>query len=675
MSSLTEKAKKLTISGLSREEPPSNYKFVGSLILPAIILVSIAIFLPIILGIIISFTNSSSTTGYFGSEFTLKKYFELLFFGEINSVEFWRYTYQTIFFSVVSVFIEFILGLLFAHILNKDFKGRGLARATLLIPWAIPTVASATIFRYEIFSSADNYGLINGILSLFNMKTTSFFGPDAPILFRLPTLVPYGNIVGDIPITMTMMVAIIIDVWKTTPFITLLILASLQIVSGDLYKAADIAGATGWQKFRYITWPLIKPGVGIALIFRIMQALRVYDAIVVFNDKTVYSMTVQSVQLWSAGQYALSSAIAILLFALIILFAIFIMFFTRRREKVKEEEGAAEVGRVYEKKEELYGVDKFLQSTDLDVQAQVKAPSQRRIKWLKYKKNIKRTLFYLAVIFMCLFCAFPFIWIIIRSFRDPYLIQNAFELIPKKFSFSPYLIIFEASRFTGASFDLALLNSLVLSSLTVLIVIVLASLIAYAIAKFDFPGKNLLNSFIFSMNSLPPLIIIIPFFIQTTFISTIIPFLKLQDNLFTLVIPYAAFNLPLAVFVLIAFFNEIPDELSKAAKVDGASNFQIFRKIILPLTVPGIFTTAILVFIAAWNELLFAQIFLISDSNNTVPLAILRYVFNDLSLQAPWNTGIVLLAATTIATLPLVIVVLIFQRKIISGLTRGAVKG
>ncbi|MBD3198280.1 MAG: ABC transporter permease subunit, partial [Candidatus Lokiarchaeota archaeon] len=669
-----QKTKPTEIKTQEREAPPSDYAFTGSLILPALILIAIAIFLPIIIGIIVSFTNSSAITGFFGTRFTLSNYYELLFFGEIVSDQFWQYTYQTIFFSVVSVVIEFVLGLLFAQILNKKFVGRGLARATLLIPWAIPTVASATIFRYEIFASADNNGLFNGLLQILNLNPVTFFGPDANVLFRLPTLIPYGNIIGDIPITTTMIVAIIIDVWKTTPFITLLILAAIQIVPKDLYKAADIAGANGWQKFRHITWPLIKPGVGIALIFRIMQALRVYDAVVVFDDKTVYSMTVQSVNLWGSGEFALSSAIALILFVLIILFAVFVLLITRRRES-KKKEAKAEVGDVYEKEEKIYQIEDYLESTSLGFQTKLKAPSQRKIDWLRRKLYIKRALFYVAVIFMCFFCAFPFIWIIIRSFRDPYITQTGFELIPKYFSAAPYAIIFEASQFTGASFELALLNSLILSSLTVLVVIIIGSLVAYAIGKFDFPGKSLLNSFIFSMNSLPPLIIIIPFFIQTSFISAILPFITLQDNLFTLVLPYAAFNLPLAVFVLIAFFNEIPDELTKAAKVDGASNFQIFRKIILPLTIPGIFTTGILVFIAAWNELLFAQIFLISDSNNTVPLAILRFVFNDLSLTAPWDTGIVLLAATTIATVPLVIVVLIFQRKIISGLTRGAVKG
>jgi multiple sugar transport system permease protein len=177
------------------------------------------------------------------------------------------------------------------------------------------------------------------------------------------------------------------------------------------------------------------------------------------------------------------------------------------------------------------------------------------------------------------------------------------------------------------------------------------------------------------MNSLPPLIIIIPFYIQIISIASILPFFDLRDNLFGLVLPYAAFNLPLAIFILIAFFREIPEDLWKAAKVDGASNFQIFRKIIFPLTLPGIFTSAILVFIASWNELLFAQIFLTDPMNHTVPRAILRYLRNPQSLTATWDTDIALLAATTISTIPLVLVVLIFQKKIVSGLTSGAVKG
>ncbi|MFW9941590.1 MAG: ABC transporter permease subunit [Candidatus Thorarchaeota archaeon] len=672
--SITFKTEVIELPHKIPEKPPTDTKFVISLILPAIVLLIIAVLIPIVLGIFISFTDSSGKTGYFGSRIgDITSFYEILFKGKRDSKIFWQYTYQTLFFSIVSLSIEFILGLIFAFILNKNFKGRGLARATLLIPWAIPTVASATIFRYEIFAPASEYGLVNSLLALFNFETVHFYGVDADILFNLPVLVPFAPFITEVEIKMTMITAIMIDVWKTTPFITLLILASLQIVPEDLYKAGDIAGTSGWQKFRYISWPLIKPGVGIAIIFRMMQALRVYDAIVVFQDNSVNSMTSQAVSFWLSTDWSYASTVAVLLFALIIIFALFLLYFTRRRETG----GVTEVKELTLEKEETYNVDQFLSSTNISFETRLTPPSQRKINWFKRKIYLRKIGFYLLVVFMCIFCALPFIWIVLRSFRYPYLDmrQDSFEIIPKIFSIESYKLLFQNSRFTGVSFEKALTNSFIVSSLTVLVVIVFGSFIAYAIARFKFRGKKILNSFIFSMNSLPALIIIIPFFIQITAINNLLPFLDLKDNIYTLVIPYAAINLPLGVFVLTAFFNEIPEELWSAAKVDGASNFKIFRKIILPLTIPGIFTTAILVFIASWNELLFAQIFLTSDSNHTVPRAILRFVQNDLSLQASWDTTLTLLAATTLSTVPLVVVVLIFQKKIVSGLTRGAVKG
>jgi multiple sugar transport system permease protein len=147
--------------------------------------------------------------------------------------------------------------------------------------------------------------------------------------------------------------------------------------------------------------------------------------------------------------------------------------------------------------------------------------------------------------------------------------------------------------------------------------------------------------------------------------------------LFPLILPYVAFNLPLGVFLLRSFFAEIPDELILAAKVDGATNFQIFRKILLPLTRPGIFTTAMMVFIFAWNELLFARMFLIqSDQFYTVPLSILQFQKSSSELTGiPWVPELVLNAASIIATLPLIIMVLILQKNIIKGITAGAVKG
>jgi ABC-type glycerol-3-phosphate transport system permease component len=720
-----------------REKPPSNKTFLISLITPSIFIFILIILFPIIIGIIVSFRNSTGTTGYFGDRFTLTNFYWVLFRGDVRTRDFWQYTYQTLFFAGVSIIIEFILGLLFAKLLNKKFRGRGLARATILIPWALPTIASATIFRYEIFAPADQFGLVNNFLELLSLRPVAFFGPDAEVLFKLPTLVPYDPFITEIDITATMFTAIAIDVWKTTPFLTLLILAVLQIVPEDLNKAAEIAGANNWQKFRYITWPLIKPGVGVALVFRMMDALRVYDAIVVFRDKEVRSMTWQAADFWLSGQeYGLASVVAIILFLFIIGFALLITRFSQKETKTR---GSTSKKRKEESTEFSSSSIDMEDEQDItsihESDVKVREFSESKLKLIRIKLRSKKVFFMFAVIFMCLFCAAPFIWILLRSFRDPFIAQTDFEFWPKFFSGRAYGVVFETSEFTGVSFNRALLNGFLLSGLTVVVVLIIGSLIAYALAKFDFSGKVWINGFIFTMTSLPPLIIIIPFFIQTAtisdfflenraissyiililgiifivlsiglyiqpnkykkkhFIATLIVIIivcissfvfmssapadlfDLRDNIFGLVFPYSALNLPLAVFVLQAFFREIPEDLWKAAKVDGASNFQIFRKVILPLTIPGIFTVAILVFIASWNELLFAQIWLVNDINHTVPRAILRFVQSPLSLTADWDTDIALMAATSIATVPLVILVLIFQKKIISGLTRGAVKG
>ena len=750
---------------IERLEPPKNTKFIISLLSPAVVIFALVIMIPIILGIFLSFRIEFDINNPFGERFTLLNYFQLLGYNNVNSRGFWQYTYQTLFFSVVSLILEFLLGLVFALILNKNFKGRGIARATLLIPWAIPTVASATLFKFEIFNSAEEYGLLNGLIVLLGGQSIDFYGSGlAPILFNLPVLLPFPPYISEIEITMTMFSAIVIDVWKTTPFITLLILAALQIVPDDLYKAGDIAGASGWQKFRYISWPLVKSGVGIALIFRMMQALRVYDAIAVLNDSSVYSMTYQSVQYWQNSDFGLASAVSIMILLFIILFGFVIVIATRRentgtlksilfkiiqkiRRSKKDDEDQLEKETEKPKKDYLSNkVVSFSDQTYTDLigkNIRIEPISRAKVTWFIWKRRIKKVIFTVLVLFMCFFCALPFLWIFLRSFRDPRLspgiTQTDFELWetlsfglypliitvifavilwqiisrvkskrlkwisgsligvgwlitlilpytfnllhdiaelitgePWQFSFRAYEVVFQKEGY----FLQALLNSAILAGATVGVVLVVGSLIAYAIAKFDFPFKSALNGFIFSMNSLPGLIIIIPFLQWIIALSTLLPIFNIQGSLIGLILPYSAINLPLAIFILIAFFREIPEDLWKAAKVDGASNFQIFRKIILPLTIPGIFTCAILVFIASWNELLFAQVFLqANESSHPIPLAILSFTRNPGSITAPWDTDIALMAATSLATIPLIIVVLLFQKKIVSGLTRGAVKG
>ncbi|MHA2002013.1 MAG: ABC transporter permease [Promethearchaeota archaeon] len=681
-----------------------DIKFVRKLFIPSALVFFFGILFPLIIGIFISFTNSSGQN-YFGTKITLINYWNLIFKGDTFSKQFWQYSYQTIFFAIAAVSLEFVLGLIFALLLNKEFKGRGLARATLLIPWALPTVASATLFRVEFLAPASDYGLFNSLLLLIGSRPISFFGADAATLFTLPCFVPFIPLGSSTPflpveITWTMLSSILVDVWKTTPYFSLLIIAALQIVPDDLSKAADIAGANGWQKFWKITWPMIKPGVATALIFRIMDAVRVYDAVVVFRDDSVYSMTMQSVSFWRNTNFGYASTIAMIEFIIILLFAgIVLKLLSKKSKKQKELEQLAEpksnlqeespedeelqiletdeiVPPKPEMEKEMFTIrDRSIILAE-EKQLRLNPISDNKIAWYVRKRKIKKVIFVILILGMISFCAAPFLWILLRSFRDPFHAnaQTSFELFPKIFDFKSFSIVLSSTN-AGINFGRSLLNSFILASLTALIVVAIGSFTGYALAKFKFKQKALVTLIIFSMTSLPPLIIIIPYYLQMKAITSVFPFFKINDNLLGLLLPYSAFNLPLATFVLRSFFQEVPEDLWNAAKVDGATNMQIFRKVIMPLTVPGVFTCIILVFIAAWNELLFAQIWLTSSNHYTIPQAILSFGTNMGTLTKPWVPNLVLMAATSIATVPLVILVLVFQKQIIKGITSGAVKG
>jgi multiple sugar transport system permease protein len=187
---------------------------------------------------------------------------------------------------------------------------------------------------------------------------------------------------------------------------------------------------------------------------------------------------------------------------------------------------------------------------------------------------------------------------------------------------------------------------------------------AYAIARLEFPGKRLILSASLAIAMFPPVSIVGPLYDMWRTLG-------LYDTWPGLIIPYMTFTLPLAIFTLSAFFREIPWELEQAAQMDGATPAQAFRKVILPLAAPGVFTTAILVFIYAWNDFIFALSLTSTTRAQTVPPAIQSFTGVS-QFTAP--TGAIA-AAAIVVTIPIVLMVLFFQRRIVAGLTAGAVKG
>ncbi|GGM42651.1 sugar ABC transporter permease [Longimycelium tulufanense] len=252
----------------------------------------------------------------------------------------------------------------------------------------------------------------------------------------------------------------------------------------------------------------------------------------------------------------------------------------------------------------------------------------------------------------------PVLWIVSLSFKTKGTITDG-NFVPREWTLDNYQEIFTTTEFVRA-----LVNSIGIALIATLIAVVLGTMAAYAVARLDFPGKRALIGVSLLIAMFPQVSLVSPLF-------DIERALGLFDTWPGLILPYITFALPLAIYTLSAFFREIPWELEKAAKMDGATPAQAFLKVIAPLAAPGVFTTAILVFIFAWNDFLFAISLTSTERARTVPAA-LSFFTGASQFEDPTGT---ISAAAVVITIPIIVFVLFFQRRIVAGLTSGAVKG
>ncbi|BBZ29846.1 ABC transporter permease [Mycolicibacterium madagascariense] len=257
-----------------------------------------------------------------------------------------------------------------------------------------------------------------------------------------------------------------------------------------------------------------------------------------------------------------------------------------------------------------------------------------------------------------LYALIPVLWILSLSLKPTSTVKDG-RIIPSQVTFDNYRAVF-----AGNVFSSALVNSIGIGLITTVIAVGVGGMAAYAIARLTFPGKRALVGVALLIAMFPQISLVTPIFdIERT--------LGLFDTWPGLIIPYITFALPLAIYTMSAFFREIPWDLEKAAKMDGATPWQAFRRVIAPLAAPGIVTAAILVFIFAWNDLLLALSLTATQRAITAPVAIANFTG---SSQFEEPTGSIAAGAIVI-TVPIVVFVLIFQRRIVAGLTSGAVKG
>jgi multiple sugar transport system permease protein len=264
----------------------------------------------------------------------------------------------------------------------------------------------------------------------------------------------------------------------------------------------------------------------------------------------------------------------------------------------------------------------------------------------------------LGVAFIVVYCLVPFYWMIASSLKaNPLLDQS---LIPR----NPTLVNFREVFSSHNNFQYALRNSVIIAGSVTIVALLIGVFASYALARLQFRAKKLVLGAVLATAMFPLIALLTPLF-------QLFSNLHLIDTYPPMIISDISFTLPLAIYVLTSFFSEMPWELEMAAKVDGATPGQAFRKVIIPLAAPGVFTTAIIVFIAAWNEFLIA--YTMTQTLKAQPVTVAIAKFTGVSkFEQPFGT---IMAAGVVVTIPLVILVLIFQRRIVAGLTAGGVKG
>ena len=277
------------------------------MVLPSLLIIVIIAFFPILYGIVLSLTDS--TIAGFGSFVGLENYTEMF-----QDPDFLEGLSNTVIFTVVSVALEFIIGLGIALAINRAFRGRGLVRAAVLVPWAFPTVIAAVMWRLMFQSQV---GIIQYVASATDIISD-------PILSSR---------------TLLLIAAILVDVWKTTPFMALLLLAGLQVIPGEVYEAARVDGANVTQRFFRITLPLLKGAILVALLFRTLDAYRVYDLFWVMSNRELQSLSTyvyEGVRI-SQLQFGPGNAASVFIFVTAFLIALFFIRVLGMRTSAEEE--------------------------------------------------------------------------------------------------------------------------------------------------------------------------------------------------------------------------------------------------------------------------------------------------------------------------------------------------
>ncbi len=623
-----------------------DWKIAIPFALPVVLLMVGLIFWPFVSAIIMSTTALNFLTGETVSV-GLRNYERLL-----TNADYILSLQNTIVFTLWSLSIKFVTGMTIAIILNSRLPYRGLLSAIMLLPWIVPEIVTALAWK-SIYDPL--FGGLNPILQGLGVI-------DRPLGWLSDPQMAMGSVVA-------------VNVWKGIPFFTLLLLAGLKAIDHEQYEAAEVDGANAVQRFRYVTLPGLRYVIIVVLLLSFISTFNQFGLIFLMTGggpggaTRLYSILAYERAIGSL-QYGPGSAIALSVAPLMILLIWLLAKFMRQddRTHVGKRSGIGRqigrfFGRIFSTVLDVLFLpfDLLLRGLERGVRAvrqRTTGSSVQPVFEPKHRDRIGIGLRLLLLFPIMAFVLFPFYWVIVTSFKTtPQISQRTSIFWPSPATFEQYRALVMDTPFL-----IWLRNSFLVAAASTLISVVIAALAAYALTRLKFIGAGLLTTFILITYLLPGTLIFIPLY-QT------LSDLGLINSYGALITTYPTFLVPFATWVLIGYFRSIPVDLEEAAMIDGASRIYAFWRITLPLAAPALLSVALFAFTNAWNEFLFAFVFITSESLRTLPIGLQSMVVGDI---LPWGK---LMAASLLTAVPVALLYMYAQRFLVGGLTVGAVKG
>lgn len=617
-------------------------------VLPMVLIMAFLIFWPFVSAIIQSTTSLNFLTGE-TTNVGVRNYTRLW-----SNSDFLQSMQNTIVFTFWSLLIKFIVGLSVALILNSRLPFRGILSGLMLLPWIIPEIVTALAWK-SIYDPL--FGGLNPILQGVGII-------DRPLGWLSDPGMAMGSIIS-------------VNVWKGIPFFVLLLLAGLKAVDREQIEAAQVDGANAIQRFRNVTLPSLRYVIVVTLLLSFISTFNQFGLPFLMTaggpsgatklySILAYEKAIASLQ-YGPG-IAIAFSVAPLMAVLIWLLARFMRQDDKRDGDFNQAPGLADRALKWIGKGMNLLIDAVLWPIQMlfelyeAIVRTVRRAAGRRVTQPIASQSVRRAagpwLRLIVLLPVMVFVAFPFYWIITTSLKSTEQISQRQSIFwPQPATLTQYQSLLQDTPFVTW-----LLNSAFVAGAATVVSVALASLAAYALSRLRFRGAGLLTTLLLITYLLPGTLLFIPLYQTLTSLGVI-------NTHAALILTYPTFLLPFATWVLMGYFRSIPVELEEAARIDGASRLYIFWRITLPLAAPAILSVTLFAFTNAWNEFLFAFVFITSESLRTLPIGLQSLVVGDI---LPWGK---LMAASLLTTVPVAVLYIYAQRFLAEGLTVGAVKG